>query len=257
MTTTGRGVLAAVLPALLLATVGVASAAPAPLGGARLSVAASASVLPTASVFDLNLHVTDTDGWLTGYDVDWGDGTSDITSSSEVNVCTSTKAVPLDQTVRLQHAYRLPGLYLPVVTITTTNCANVDDTATSTTPLTITPGPMPSNGPRALERGLLEAKAAAHVGGASRFSQNLFERDGYVESVTVQWGDGNTTVKRFPLAECNDPVRAWPSTERFLNLGHRYAMAGRYRIKSIVRSVGCDGSNPQTTVRSIGLTQAG
>lgn len=68
------------------------------------------------------------------------------------------------------------------------------------------------------------------------------DADSYVSRMTIDWGDGSPAMSfDYPLSSCHD----MPSNQA-ADTNHGYAAPGRYTVRLIVTSVGCDGTGAQT-----------
>jgi hypothetical protein len=78
------------------------------------------------------------------------------------------------------------------------------------------------------------------------------DRDGFVNDVTVTWGDGTTESKQHPLADCRDEKTHWPWPNwASFTLQHTYGSSGAFVVEVVVSSSGCDGGNPQSATKRV------
>lgn len=249
---TTRGIrAAAVAVALCLAAPlsGLAGAVPPVPAGLTVEVTVTPNLSATATIVVAAVRIRDTDGHYSEITVSWGDGGFEG-HGRHLSCAETGPPRPTDATLKFDHAYRLPGVYSVAVHVKTETCSGGEfEEGAAATAVAITPGGMPSNGPR--RPGVYPGEYFPPKGGDRRTTYGLFgasDEDGYVSRVLVDWGDGTAPrAFAFPLSDCKDPITTWPSSRRGeLRQTHRYRRPGRYRITATVTSTGCDGQHAQT-----------
>lgn len=233
--------------------------------GLRVRVTLDPGGVATADPATLAVVAEDDDGQpvLTG--VSWGDGTYEPIAYAAV-ACVSRQTNPLplgSQTPqprepqpgrmaqRIQHSWRHAGTFTVTVTVETTPTCDPEPEEESqrvSFDVPVTPGRDVSNG------GVVPHAAHAEVVAPDdgelyerQLTASLRDEDGYVSSVTVDWGDG--TVETFTNdAACDDgggrhfPMHGWMA----LHTTHVYEDPGDYTVLLRVTSRGCDGGDRQT-----------
>ena len=128
--------------------------------------------------------------------------------------------------------------------------------------LVVKPGVTVSQGPKApqIEASLLPTAGGVALDGA------VFDLDGWVAKVTVEWGDGAPPVVLVPSRPCQNVASGWPAGIPLLmrdlppgvTLGwvvppptHGYAAPGTYTVRVTALSTGCDGGSPQEVTRTL------
>lgn len=105
--------------------------------------------------------------------------------------------------------------------------------------------------------------------GEVALSGAAIDLDGWVRSVSVDWGDGSPAAAASPAAPCQSGENGWPVYGTTLmttlppgaRIGgtvapptHRYAAPGTYTVTVTAVSTGCDGADEQRVSRSLTWT---
>ncbi|MBV9412497.1 MAG: hypothetical protein JO148_12930 [Acidimicrobiia bacterium] len=207
-------------------------------------------------------------GQLFSSEIDWGDGSTfdpgllmcdviaigpDGQSHREGGL--PPDAPPADATESYQHAYRQAGTYHVTLNYVTPQCDG-QRAIKSTGDLTVAAGPRRSNGPEAPTISLSQVQNIVADG---------TDTDGYVRRIVIDWGDGSPRATQdFPLSDCVDDGRSWPSVRQPPNMqgrqqfqeatfNHAYARPGHYTITGTVTSTGCTGADAQQGTGTLGF----
>ncbi|MER3452945.1 MAG: hypothetical protein C4344_04635 [Acidimicrobiia bacterium] len=146
-----------------------------------------------------------------------------------------------------QHAYRVPGTYS--VEIALERCRSREVVKAAPVRVSVDPpadGVLPSNGPR--EPGVSGLSGATpEADGTVRLNVGASDRDGFIRTINVDWGDGSSpTEVSWPLRDCHDTPTSYPKDSRVATrVEHRYPTPGTFRITLTAISTGCDGESPQ------------
>jgi hypothetical protein len=228
---------------------------PAPL---TATLTASPQKAPTATLVKFSLHVTDGRGAWNRYSIDFGDGTP-VQGMAFAPSCVAPSpgqpeppAPTTDETKQFGHGYRRPGTYMAKAHVETTTFCSASPAPESRdigVSVTVLAGPQPSNGPVEPEAFISETWPPNRDAARVYVSARGRDDDGFVSRMTVDWGDGSAPTNfDYPPSSCQDPGTTWPYSSDFqtANTDHGYATPGKYTVRLIVTSVGCDGKDAQT-----------
>ncbi|HVE74333.1 MAG TPA: hypothetical protein VNA30_04480 [Mycobacteriales bacterium] len=242
------------------------------------------------------VKLSDGDGRLLSASIDFGDGTAPYTKENEQVRCPAPKdgaersAAPTVQNLKVKHTYATSATYTVTAVVRTGGCGAATERAEARTSTRIHPdapspsprpsssrspqpatsaspapsateaaGP-PSNGPEA-PRASVEQVPPPEDGNSSRTYIRVrgADKDGFVQQITVDWGDGSAPEQRFFRTDrCRVGESGYPSSRRAVNLSHAYASGSeRHTVTVRVRSTGCDGGSPQEAVASRTMDASG
>ncbi|MHB8511064.1 MAG: hypothetical protein ACYDCC_02690 [Actinomycetota bacterium] len=150
------------------------------------------------------------------------------------------------------YAYRYPGTYRITVHFRARRYCDAPDEepAPIVFRVVVSGGPIESSGPmRAWLPSAILGQGPIDPAGLTEmsFSGDLLAPDSWIDSVTIDWGDGTRTF-RFPLSQCKDPGSYWPSLEPQIADKHMYRKGGDHEIKLFIQTSGCDGASSALTV---------
>lgn len=177
----------------------------------------------------------------------------------ESNASTRRRA-PVHETFEVTHTYRVAAERRFEVSIATSACSRQSHYAELSATITVLPGAVTSNGPRAPEGFVLQNDEGAPSGGVL-MSIGASDADGVAQHVEVDWGDGSAPsafdVERGEH-DCIDEPTAYPSSHELRGLEHVYPGPGTYTITARIVSTGCDGKDEQfaTATRAVTIETA-
>lgn len=110
-------------------------------------------------------------------------------------------------------------------------------------------------GPNAASNGPLFSDPAVGIygitDGAFLGDLSSYDPDGYIRSMTIDWGDKTSKRTFANHAACIDTATTWPSSYVWLRpITHHYR-PGLYRIRTTMISTGCDGKSSRTTTELV------
>jgi hypothetical protein len=153
--------------------------------------------------------------------------------------------------VTLSRAYRRPGTYRVVVEARNPRCVESLGENYGHLDVIVGEGQSASNGPQQVVADLYDNNSRGRHGHLTLIGTDA---DGYVSSISVDWGDGTPNdAIRFPLRDCIDPGWTWPLTQRRASLSHAYATALPHVVRVTAVSVGCDGHFRQENRTTVAL----
>ena len=204
---------------------------------------------PTETAIELtwSLRWNDAIGYASEIGFDFGDGRQvrrPVPYGCQNGRDQSTIAHPAGVATEVM-SYRRSGQYPVTAWVVTSSCAGGDvrtEVAMPSPP--IVAGADQSNGP---DVGFISLGTNSRPGDDPAVWKVLIraaDRDGYVSRIDITWGDGTTDVVEYPLGECADQGSSWPSSDRQVEVQHRFATEDRNQHSVVVfsTSVGCDGS---------------
>jgi hypothetical protein len=162
-------------------------------------------------------------------------------------------------TFRASHTYNLDGRWTFAVSAGTPDCGATIPDGTLFGSFDVGPGKSTAQGP-ALPQVTVDqsTRPPGHDEDYSWVSMagQVLEDDGWIRSVTLDWGDGSPTL---PLGgalgptECQSTLAGWPAPSRMViftgKAVHHYAAPGSYMITVTAVSTACDGTSaPQTGI---------
>lgn len=183
-------------------------------------------------------------------EVDWGDGSRSELSGFGAASCAVPTGPPArdPRTLRetFSHAWRHPGPAKVVVTVGSVLPCHTGDwreEAVVTLPADVRPGLVTSNGPD--EPDAAGTRAYVPPNGVVRLDVKAFDRDGYIDGVEIDWGDG-ISAGVHQKGDCDDGDGAhFPKGDLRSTVDHRYDAPGTYRIVVRFDSTGCELRDPQ------------
>lgn len=214
----------------------------------------------------IRFHVQAVDGGagrVRGIGIDFGDGRRYGLPSPPILECPeegdTVFTLPPDEegAKTYEHAYRLPGAYTYRLRVVSSACGAESRRVDLQGTLLVGPGPLLSNGPI-----LPVVVGTGQVPGeqpSKTVDLNVHVRDvdGYVNSVVIDWGDGSSpSTRSYAQNLCTDPKSRWPGSSDTFIEKHEYATAGSYDVTVTVSSVGCSGSDPQSSSKQATVTAA-
>ncbi len=186
---------------------------------------------------------------LEGIVVDWGDESLVPTVIGDGHQCGSTNVTSRRQ--KFTHSYRSPGSY----TITATAhvvwpCRAVDEQYVSfetTQAISVTGARTTKSNGAVVPNVSMNAGLGDEPGRDALRVVSAVDRDGYIQSLSVDWGDGSSpSVATQNMAPCREDKNGWPALNgENANMHHHYDMAGDFTVTLTAVSVGCDGKSPQ------------
>lgn len=163
---------------------------------------------------------------------------------------------PTRERRQLVHAYRTPGSYTVAAEVATGGCASESERATARATLEIHGERVDvGNGPVRPEASVSVVAVGEPGSEASVLNLGGFDRDGYVRTLEIDWGDGTPpdTFRR-GLAGCPNPTMTWPTTGYAETASHDYSEPGEYRLTLTVSSTDCVGGATQVDTTKESLT---
>jgi hypothetical protein len=222
-------------------------------------VEVSASEATAATLTTITVRAHDPVNLAPTVNIDFGDGTSTDSYRAFYPGYKPCRGGGGEVQLDFTHAYRVPGTY--TVRVSMQRCTGRSDDVVAAEPLRLTVAPppdgnLPSNGPRAPMVEVAPHSVNADEGGAVSVHVGALDRDGYLRTFRIDWGDGSavTEVER-PLTNCHDTPTSYPRGDIYgspegdtygFDVRHHYATPGTYRITVTVESTGCDGASVQT-----------
>lgn len=204
----------------------------------------------TATTATLRIDVRQS--WQTMFELDWGDGTKggqmaiDCGPAYPPGASPSprpTPANPRSWHTTLTHAFRYPGVYYAVVRVQH-QCEGPEGANVRAVRIVVTRGRDLSNGPEAPR-----AEIYADYTSADGWDVFVYDDDGWVRRIVVDWGDGSRpTTHVFGYGGCHAKRWQWPVAYGLTTLHHAFATGGPHDVKIRVTSYGCTGHDRQRTV---------
>ena len=146
------------------------------------------------------------------------------------------------------HVYNLDGLWLFWIQAITGDCQAVSIFMAT---IEVHPGTATAQGP-SLPVVDIERTVTGHAGDPrwAAVAGMVNDADGWIRTVTIDWGDGSPPLKLPANSTCRPSAVGWPGPDRmYVDMGslHQYQSPGTYVIVATAVSTGCDGtSTPQT-----------
>jgi hypothetical protein len=186
-------------------------------------------------------------------DLDFGDGRTTSLYGAGSNESPAVIACDPPQAfdVGVPHAWRASAAYR--VTVVAVYCHEDAVSASAVVSPRPASGRVASNGPAPP---VFDAAAGVVVRAGSWVSGTVVDDDGWLETISVDWGDGSPpeTVLGSAPPDCRDDATRWPSSTFQIDASHDYA--GPAPSTAIVRvtSTGCDGASRQEAAIVVRLT---
>lgn len=221
-----------------------------------LSFDAAVTTVPALSgtFTRFEVDVRDSAGGMISVGILYGDGGPQVSPGPPIPECQGApdSGEPSSHKVVRDRAYRLPGVYTVTVIANSGRCKS-SSTAEASGELTVGPGTVVSNGPREPKVNLyVPSEGAGDREGTTYLGIGYSDGDGWVRSLSVDWGDGaDPEVLEYP--DCRDPVTRFPGTGNTVEIPHRYATGGTFDVTVTAVSTGCDGLHEQRASSSITL----
>lgn len=199
------------------------------------------------------VEATDAEGGLIQIGVSPGDGRSGSWPGRLIVDCAApnpdsppSERSPASRSEELTYAHRTAGERHFSVMVTTSACRRETHEARLSGTLTVLAGAATSNGPHVPEARVGQNREGSPPGGVT-MSFGASDNDGVVRRVTVDWGDGSTSVIDVPRGErqCVNEPTAYPTSGDTHTLDHVYPSAGTYTVTAWIVSTGCDGKTEQ------------
>lgn len=205
-------------------------------------------------VVRLNVKIVD-QPWVETVNVRFGDRWGGIAGRPAVDCVyeerptTSSPPEVQESTKTYDHAYRVAGEYRIWLQVMRTSC---DDhhRVELTGRVVVGPGITFSNGPQPPEVLMWQSQVSPGLGWVE-LNVDARDPDGFVSSVVVEWGDGTTETKQYPLTDCTDDDTYWQPTSAAVTWQHAYGHRGPRPIEVIVTSSGCGGADVQTATTTV------
>jgi hypothetical protein len=213
--------------------------------------------LPTATNAVLAVHAEDDDGHPLVSGVAWGDGSSEAIAIP-MYMCPSfpppTTPPPPDpgeSDTEFGHAWRHAGTFTLTVSVESSiPCSQGPPPAEDATVrlvVHVTPGLDTSNGPA---QPVVTYKEAGPAFDGKPYewtvSATLSDDDGYVGTVTIDWGDGSAPATVRNDESCDDADGArYPSYGSLTATKNHVYSPGKYTVTLTYSSAGCGGADVQ------------
>jgi hypothetical protein len=206
----------------------------------------------TGEVVSVRVHLASPSGQAYLHTVNWGDGTQTYDgnvafSCPAMGVGTPSPAPapgPSTSDSVIQHIYRSAGSHPITVTAVHGGCYPPipQGTGSDRRTIRITGTTQPGNGPTT-PTGAMGLKTV-HQGLLTAYLEGR-DLDGYVRTVTVDWGDGTQPETRSNPASCADPHSSWRASSLTQDITHQFR-PGSYTLRLATTSTDCGGTAAQT-----------
>jgi hypothetical protein len=167
---------------------------------------------------------------------------------------TPVTQAPFDYATSVSHAYVLPGTYhIEVDIVVPTQCPNpgeVDRWSFAQTDITVDDG-HGGNGPTEPQ---LDENVYQEPGGVLRLFPSAYDDDGWIQDVTIDWGDGSPVLTIADSNPCYDHDGQSFASGLEMSPGeqhHSYPTPGNYTVTVTATSSACDGTGIQTATNAI------
>lgn len=221
----------------------------------RVALSADPNRTETATFVGLTLTWRHHSGTFLRIVVDYGDGVVDDWWPAEAGCPSASPDDPAEGTYDLEHAYRKAGTYTVSAHAEEITSCEVTATANDAARIDVAQGADVSNGPYQPTGGAKIVAKSTEQPGSGLFAKPTYlvrgvvagsDRDGWVDRITVDWGDGtNPEAYEYGTDGCEDTPTTWPDSSRKTEIQHSYAQQGPYVVTVTIRSVGCDGEDAQ------------
>lgn len=227
-------------------------------GDVRVDVRVRPYEVLTAQVVPFEIRVRDPHGFLSLYEVHFGDGAI-RRQGGLIGPChgprkfvPSTKPDPaLDRTIVVRHAYRRPGAYRVLILVQTSECRGEPSPVWVAAKALVRRGPFRSNGPERPRLTIRQIGPRTRDPRLTNIRLEAEDHDGYLHSISIDWGDRTPLqTERFPVERCREEPGGWPASARDAVYSHRHRPRGVFKLRVIATSVGCDGRDAQRSVAS-------
>lgn len=219
---------------------------------------------PTAGILTFSTVLTDAAGGVLGLAENFGDTERRTGIDAAIDCAAGSKPSRAEsrKTFSTQHAYRKAGVYTINFEAFSGDCGRQPRRARVNGLVTISAGPVLSNGPLSPTIGGIQTPPRDYESGGIHDDPSLVylsyeanDTDGYVTQLKLDWGDGTpAVVVSYPLSECHDSPTRWPGSTRREGTSHKYATSGAHTVTITATSTGCDGRNPQTSSTVVNVT---
>ena len=161
--------------------------------------------------------------------------------------CATLPKSPGTAKFHASHVYNVDGLWLFWVQAMT-DCQEPPVASILMATIEVRPGTDSAQGP-SLPVVEIERTQTGHDGDLSwaAVAGMANDADGWIRSVSIDWGDGSPPLTLDPgYSPCRPTLAGWPGPDRmYIDMGavHQYRSPGTYVIVATAVSTGCDGSS--------------